>query len=110
MQQTTPPVLTGRRRGEWPHSWPSLQHRSREGRSKLQYARGPARCAPTLLPWARQLFEYLSATCIRTTWVNRVYRLEQKYVTITEPVQAETARRYTKEMRERVREKEEEMW
>ncbi|KAH7935858.1 hypothetical protein HPB52_014408 [Rhipicephalus sanguineus] len=29
--------------------------------------------------WARQVFEYLAATCIRTSWVNRVYRLEKKY-------------------------------
>ncbi|KAL1426867.1 hypothetical protein MTO96_017944 [Rhipicephalus appendiculatus] len=60
--------------------------------------------------WARQIFDYLAATCIRTTWVNRVYRLEKKYVTFTEPVQAETARLYTKTVRERVRDKEEELW
>ncbi|XP_037528653.1 uncharacterized protein LOC119405899 [Rhipicephalus sanguineus] len=53
--------------------------------------------------WARQVFEYLAATCIRTSWVNRVYRLEKKYVSFTEPVQAETARLYTKEVRRRVR-------
>lgn len=60
--------------------------------------------------WARRVFEYLSATCLRTKWVRRVYRIESKYNLFSHPIDAGTAAAYTKEVRSRVGDAEEAFW
>ncbi|KAL1417542.1 hypothetical protein MTO96_026761 [Rhipicephalus appendiculatus] len=59
---------------------------------------------------ARQVFDYLAATCMRKNWTNRIYRLEKKYGFFTAPIQADTWQEYVKDVRNRVQEKEEELW
>ncbi|KAL3205330.1 hypothetical protein MRX96_011226 [Rhipicephalus microplus] len=41
--------------------------------------------------WARRVFEYLSATCMRTDWTRRLYQLEKKYGFFAEASPIETA-------------------
>lgn len=60
--------------------------------------------------WARRVFEYLSATCLRTKWTRRMYRLEQKYGLSRKPVEANSATLWTREVRLRVCAAEEEEW
>lgn len=61
---------------------------AREAASKLTYrGRLPFLRKERL---ARQVFDYLSATCMRTNWTNRIYRLEKKYGFFTAPIQADT--------------------
>ncbi|KAH7984683.1 hypothetical protein HPB52_023512 [Rhipicephalus sanguineus] len=57
---------------------------------------------------ARQVFEYLAATCKRTDWTNRIYRLK-KYGFFTAPIQADTMRQCVKAVPDPVQE-EEELW
>ncbi|KAL1477535.1 hypothetical protein MTO96_017127 [Rhipicephalus appendiculatus] len=47
---------------------------------------------------------------MRTNWTNRIYRLEKKYGFFTAPIQADTWQQYVKDVRDRVQEKEEELW
>ncbi|XP_077564456.1 uncharacterized protein LOC144179908 [Haemaphysalis longicornis] len=60
--------------------------------------------------WARRAFEYLSATCVRTKWVQRVYRIEAKCNIFSRPIEAGTAAAYTREVRSRVQDAEEGVW
>ncbi|KAH9360761.1 hypothetical protein HPB48_018216 [Haemaphysalis longicornis] len=51
--------------------------------------------------WARRVFEYLSATCLRTQWTQRIYHLEQKFGLTQDPIRVhsvgDTPRQYDKE-------------
>ncbi|XP_075749200.1 uncharacterized protein LOC142814366 [Rhipicephalus microplus] len=58
--------------------------------------------------WSRRVFDYLMATCMRTKWVRRVYQLEKKFGFFQEPLTAENQRGRTKEIRQRIKEAEEE--
>ncbi|KAH8022342.1 hypothetical protein HPB51_023395 [Rhipicephalus microplus] len=60
--------------------------------------------------WSRRVFDYLMATCMRTKWVRRVYQLEKKFGFFQEPLVAENRRGRTKEIRQRIKEAEEEKW
>lgn len=60
--------------------------------------------------WARRVFEYLAATCLRTRWTRRIHRLEQKYGLSREPVEANSVTSWTREVRQRVCGAEEEEW
>ncbi|XP_037521552.1 uncharacterized protein LOC119398809 [Rhipicephalus sanguineus] len=81
---------------------------AREAASQLTYRGGMQFMLKERL--ARQVFEYLAATCMRTDWTNRIYRLEKKYGFFTAPIQADTMRQYVKAVRDRVQETEEELW
>ncbi|KAH8032841.1 hypothetical protein HPB51_003078 [Rhipicephalus microplus] len=83
--------------------WSSFE--AREAASKIAY-----RGRLTLMRrtrWARRVFEYLSATCLRTDWTRRLYQLEKKYGFFAEASPIETAAKWTVEVRMRVREAEE---
>ncbi|KAH6927519.1 hypothetical protein HPB50_005185 [Hyalomma asiaticum] len=43
--------------------------------------------------FARQVFEYLAATCMRTDWTDRIYRLEKKYGCSTAPIECSSTPR-----------------
>ncbi|KAL3222848.1 hypothetical protein MRX96_028341 [Rhipicephalus microplus] len=58
----------------------------------------------------RRVFDYLMATCMRTKWVRRVYQLEKKFGFFQAPLTAENQRGRTKEIRQRIKEAEEEKW
>ncbi|KAH8034238.1 hypothetical protein HPB51_021951 [Rhipicephalus microplus] len=60
--------------------------------------------------WSRRVFDYLMATCMRTKWVRRVYQLEKKFGFFQVPLAAENQRGRTKEIRQRIKEAEEEKW
>lgn len=86
--------------------WSSFE--AREAASKIAY-----RGRLTLMRrtrWARRVFEYLSATCMRTDWTRRLYQLEKKYGFFAEASPIETAAKWTVEVRMRVREAEETRW
>ncbi|KAH7977549.1 hypothetical protein HPB49_002306 [Dermacentor silvarum] len=51
--------------------------KAREAARKIAY-RGRLLFLPRTR-WARRVFEYLSATCMRTDWTRRVYQIEKKY-------------------------------
>ncbi|KAL1476512.1 hypothetical protein MTO96_036450 [Rhipicephalus appendiculatus] len=60
--------------------------------------------------WARRVFEYLSATCMRADWTRRIYQLEKKYGFSADASPTETAAKWAVEVRLRVREAEDTRW
>ncbi|KAH7986231.1 hypothetical protein HPB49_026068 [Dermacentor silvarum] len=60
--------------------------------------------------WARRVFDYLSATCLRTQWTRRVHHLKQKNGLIRDPILAESIAAYAKAVQQRVRDVEEVAW
>ncbi|KAH7954089.1 hypothetical protein HPB49_015473 [Dermacentor silvarum] len=57
--------------------------------------------------WARRVFDYLSATCLRTQWTRRVHHLKQKNGLIRDPMLAQSIGAYAKAVQQRVRDVEE---
>ncbi|XP_077489273.1 uncharacterized protein LOC144100112 [Amblyomma americanum] len=86
--------------------WSSFE--AREACSKLEY-RGRLQFM-SHNRWARRVFEYLAATCLRTTWVKRLHKIEGKYGLFQTPISAESATAWKQEARRRVQEKENRQW
>lgn len=86
--------------------WSSFE--AREAASKIAY-RGRLLFLPRT-QWARRVFEYLSATCMRTDWTRRVYHIEKKYGFFGEKIEADTAAKWSIEVRQRVKEAETTIW
>ena len=86
--------------------WSSFE--AREAVSKIAY-RGRLLCMPRER-WTRRVFDYLSATCMRTPWVRRLYRIESKFGLFRAPLSANSSAEWAKKARERVREEEEARW
>ncbi|KAH7958882.1 hypothetical protein HPB49_006119 [Dermacentor silvarum] len=86
--------------------WSSFE--AREAASKIAY-RGRLLFLPRT-QWARRVFEYLSATCMRTDWTRRVYHIEKKYGFFGEKIEADTAAKWSIEVRRRVKEAETTIW
>lgn len=86
--------------------WSSFE--AREAASKIAY-RGRLLFLPRT-QWARRVFEYLSATCMRTDWTRRVYHIEKKYGFFGEKIEADTATKWSIEVRRRVKEAETTIW
>uniref|UniRef100_L7M0D4 Putative tick transposon n=1 Tax=Rhipicephalus pulchellus TaxID=72859 RepID=L7M0D4_RHIPC len=86
--------------------WSSFE--AREAASKIIYRGRLMRMRRAR--WARRVFEYLSATCMRTDWTRRIYQLEKKYGFFAEAISTETASKWAVEVRLRVREAEDTQW
>ncbi|XP_077555701.1 uncharacterized protein LOC144170053 [Haemaphysalis longicornis] len=86
--------------------WSSFE--AREASSKITY-RGRLLFLPRTR-WARRVFEYLLATCMRTDWTQREHKLEGKYGFLTEPITADNAAKWSREVRRRVMEVENTLW
>ncbi|KAH7974656.1 hypothetical protein HPB49_017728 [Dermacentor silvarum] len=86
--------------------WSSFE--AREAASKIAY-RGRLLFLPRT-QWAHRVFEYLSATCMRTDWTRRVYHIENKYGFFGEKIEADTATKWSIEVRRRVKEAETIIW
>lgn len=81
---------------------------AREAISKLAY-RGRLLFLPRER-WARRVFEYMAATCIRTDWARRIYQLEKQFGFFKHPVVADSASKWKAAVRQRVEEAEGDMW
>lgn len=86
--------------------WSSFE--AREASSKIAYRGRLLFMSRTR--WARRVFEYLSATCLRTDWTRRVYQLEKKYGFFEAEITADSATKWSAEVRRRVEEVENAVW
>ncbi|KAH7967192.1 hypothetical protein HPB49_023428 [Dermacentor silvarum] len=86
--------------------WSSFE--AREAISKIAY-RGRLLCMPRER-WARRVLDYLSATCLRTPWVRRIYHIESKYGFFNCPLSADTSAAWAHRTRQRVKCEEAAQW
>ncbi|KAH7971287.1 hypothetical protein HPB49_021111 [Dermacentor silvarum] len=60
--------------------------------------------------WARRVFRYTCLKGVRTQWSRRLYNLCRKFALFTNPVQEDSERKWSTEVRTRVQEAETSMW
>ncbi|KAH7977903.1 hypothetical protein HPB49_003930 [Dermacentor silvarum] len=60
--------------------------------------------------WARRVFRYTSLKGVSTQWSRRLYSLCRKFSLFTDPVQEDSERKWSMEVRTRVQEAETSMW
>ncbi|KAH7965447.1 hypothetical protein HPB49_007795 [Dermacentor silvarum] len=86
--------------------WSSFE--AREARSKAAYE-GRLRLINNER-WARRVFRYTSLKGVSTQWSRRLYSLCRKFSLFTDPVQEDSERKWSMEVRTRVQEAETSMW
>ncbi|KAH7979446.1 hypothetical protein HPB49_009431 [Dermacentor silvarum] len=86
--------------------WSSFE--AREARSKAAYE-GRLRLMNNER-WARRVFRYTSLKGVSTQWSRRLYSLCRKFSLFSDPVQEDSERKWSMEVRTRVQEAETSMW